>query len=168
MFRRRVPELERRDREGGRVQLEKIRTTHRSRGVGGIEAETGKYVRDAIFDWQPVEVTENWCDGGRSRCADYKSSSTVLDSLKFGNLWQRKTVCVRVCVCGHVDPANTTSVQKKIVLLQPLQWEENPATNTEFRMFRLLSRTIFTCQFCSVASIRVHVKTLPRCLLALT
>ena len=53
-----MPELEGRDREGGRVQLENIRQIYRSRGVDGMEAETDNFVRDAIFDWQPVELTE--------------------------------------------------------------------------------------------------------------
>ena len=39
-------------------------------GVDGIEAETGNFVRDARFDWQPVELTENWCHVGRRRCTD--------------------------------------------------------------------------------------------------
>ena len=43
-FRRRVSELERRDREGV-VQLEKIRKIDRRRAVDGIEAETGNFVR---------------------------------------------------------------------------------------------------------------------------
>ena len=46
------------------------------RDVDGIEAETYKFVRDVVFDWQPVELTGSWCNAGRRRCTDHNASST--------------------------------------------------------------------------------------------
>ena len=49
--------------------------------TGKDQKAIGKFVRDLRFGWQPVELTENWCDVGRRRCTDYETSSTVLDSV---------------------------------------------------------------------------------------
>ena len=65
-------------------------------GGDGVETEACSLIANSGSDRQPVKMFEYWSDVNMQKCMDYKTSCTVLDSLKFANQGLRETSQDRV------------------------------------------------------------------------
>ena len=76
----------------------KVREISRSGGGDGVETEACCLMANSGSDKQSVKMSEYWHDMNMWRCTNYKTSSTVLDSLKFADQGLRKTSQERVAI----------------------------------------------------------------------
>ena len=65
--------------------MQKVREISRAGGGDGVETYSCNLVENSSSDGQRVKMSEYWSDVDMWSCTDYKTSCTVLDSLKFAD-----------------------------------------------------------------------------------